>query len=558
MADYENGINGATGEYLFPAETEKQIAVQAKAITAKTSIIDPHLIELSKRAELRDPSKAPAAWVDPTDLAKAGWGVIFAKNYTNYTLEALQSDDGLGLLLAHRQRQASLKRSDYYKEFVFEPKWDKNQFLTKHSAPSSGAVDPDRGVPYYLLIVGDPATISYEFQYQLDVQYAVGRIYFDTLDEYAYYAQSVVRAEVESIERSRQIKFWSVSNRGDKATQLSTKHLVTPLSQWLTNTYPDWTISLLMGENEADPDLSATKANLDRLLNQELAPALLFTASHGVGYPKGHPEQRDYQGAFITQDWAQFLGQPDPDQHLFGAADIQANANLHGMIAFHFACYGLGTPQFNDFKHRDGEAELAEQPFVARLPQKLLSHEKGGALAVIGHIDRAWTHSFKNNQIRQWAVFQSALTCLMRRCPVGYAMEYFNQEYAELASDCNLGIQNDNKKDKEIAELWTRSHNARNFAIFGDPAVRIAIGEDSPQSTNEVKPIVWFKPSGIPSQPPIGGTVAAQRSEPISEESDRLIQLENQVKTLQTEVTGLQEAMDVLKQRLDRIEGTGQ
>ncbi|MEP0873495.1 C25 family cysteine peptidase, partial [Trichocoleus desertorum AS-A10] len=492
------------------------------------------------------------------DLAKAGWGVIFAQNYTNYTLEALQSDDGLGLLLAHRQRQASLNRSDYYKEFVFDPKWDKNQFLAKQGAPISGAVDPDRGVPYYLLIVGNPATIPYEFQYQLDVQYAVGRIYFDTLDEYAYYAQSVVRAEVESIERSRQISFWSVSNRGDKATQLSTKYLVAPLSQWLTNTYPDWATSLLMGENETAPELSATKANLDRLLNQEPAPALLFTASHGVGYPKGHPEQRDYQGAFITQDWEQFLGKPDPDQHLFGAADIQANANLHGMIAFHFACYGLGTPQFNDFKHRDGEAELAEQPFVARLPQKLLSHEKGGALAVIGHIDRAWTHSFKNSQIKQWAVFQSALTCLIRRCPVGYAMEYFNQEYAELASDCNLGIQNDKKKDKEIAELWTRSHNARNFAIFGDPAVRVAISQSSPQSTDEVKPIIWFKPSGIPSQPPINSTVAVQRSEPISKESDRLIQLENQVKTLQTEVTSLQAAMDILKQKLDRIEGTGQ
>ena len=171
---------------------------------------------------------------------------------------------------------------------------------------------------------------------------------------------------------------------------------------------------------------------LDRILNQGPAPALLFTASHGVGYPKDHPHQRDFQGALVTQEWSYLLSSPNPDDHLFAATDIQANANLHGMIAFHFACYGLGTPRFNNFKYQDGEAKLTEVPFVARLPQKLLSHSNGGALAVIGHVDRAWSSSFKNKTVKQWSVFQSALTCLMKGRPVGYAMEYFNQEYAEL------------------------------------------------------------------------------------------------------------------------------
>jgi len=132
-------------------------------------------------------------------------------------------------------------------------------------------------------------------------------------------------------------------------------------------------------------------------------------------------------------------------------------------------------------------------------------------------------------------------------------MEYFNQEYAELASDCNLGIQNANKKDKEIAELWTRSHNARNFVVFGDPAVRMAVSQPTSQSTDD-KPIVWFKPSGTPSQSSVGNMSPFQTSGSTPEAKDRLIQLETQVKTLQAEMTSLQGIMKSLTQRLDRIE----
>jgi hypothetical protein len=477
-----NGIDATTGEYLLPA---MDVSLLARVATGD-QLAGEELDDLRKKTvRSRQANYAVVEGVDPNDLAQTGWAAVFPEaGDPDAAARQAAIRAALAPLLAHRRAQATA-REDLYRELAFQPGESKQQFLGRLGA-GPGLVDP-HNVPYYLLLVATPEEIPYRIQYQLDVNYAVGRIAFDTIEEYASYARGVVDAETGRATRPRRAAFFGVANPGDAATQLSSDHLVLPLAEHVEGRHASggWTVDSHLVD-------AATRARLAAILRDP--PALLFTASHGMGYPNGNPHQRERQGALLCQDWAG-PGKPVSREHYFTAEDLPAGADLRGMIAMLFACYGGGTPTRDEFTQRTlGEAkakQLAPAPLIARLPQRMLGHPTGGALAVVAHVDRAWGASFlwidpkgKVQTMKHLDVFESMLDGLLAGKRLGYAMEAFNLRYAELAADLSeridhIQIDQAPYEDSEIAHMWIYNNDARNLVVLGDPAVRLGIAGPS-------------------------------------------------------------------------------
>jgi hypothetical protein len=433
--------------------------------------------------------------VDPKKLDQSGWAVIFPAEMDAKRKTAIQK--ALHKLLKRRQEQAGKLFKIYEGAQGYRRGETKDKFLQRHKV-GAGAADPAQ-MPFYVLLIGSPEEIPYEFQYQLDVMRGVGRLDLgDDYNAYARYAESVVMAEEGKVKLPRRAAFFGVRTPGDKATQLSADYLVKPLYENLQVRQPDndikleaeWQLDKFIGQNQA------TKAQLKKLLGGDPAqtPALLLTASHGIEFPLSNPNQADCQGALLCQDWPGPGGSLSSD-HYFAGKDLPANANVVGMIAMFFACYGAGTPKLDQFAAQafKKRTEIAPYGFVAALPKRLLTN---GALAVIGHVERAWGYSFvmasgdPDNQ-----AFVTALRKLMNGEPVGLATDpSFNLRYADMSSALSVDMEERkydppySSSDAELAQKWTANNDARGYIVLGDPAVRIPFA--GPDETPTERPAI--------------------------------------------------------------------
>jgi hypothetical protein len=503
-------IIGATGQTEIPPLTIGELATAIKELSDPVNLRD-----LSRRKKQNEKKQLGISF-SPCRLDTAGWGLVFAEDADPQIEEALSE------LIKHRESQAGEKCRVFFKN----PKGvhhgqTKDEWLKKHGvAPAE--VEPDK-VPYYLLLVGSPEAIPFEFQSHLAVDYAVGRIHFNTLQEYANYARSVVLAETEKEPwLPRRIAFYGAVN-GDADTQNLRQALIDPVSAKIRDRvarnlddegglndpglWPgpcpkaaglvsDWQVETYI-------DQEATRNRLLELLGgNKRAPALLFTGGHGYE-PANVACMPFEQGALISSDWDCKGGASAPRNTFVSGEDISPDANLLGMIAFFFACYSGGTPEEADEIFSKIGKALAKppHPFIARLPAKMLSAPGGGALAVIASVAPTFSIAYQWPGVGEiHRPFEDCLTHLLRGYPIGHAIRPFSDRHAShtktLCSDLILIRKGKAIPDVDLIHTWLASYISGYQIIIGDPAVRLS------PTTHEANPdLPTFTPKAVAGAP---------------------------------------------------------
>jgi len=326
--------------------------------------------------------------------------------------------------------------------------------------------------------------IPLEFQYTLDLYWAVGRLWFDTPDEFRCYADSVIQYEkAAKVSRTRQLALFAPEHDFDGATQLFNRQVAQPMRDGQGSK------PLPVGQRQKFKLQSflsetATKDALARIFRADIpggAPSVLFSGGHGMAFDATDARQPNAQGALVCSDW-------DPtgditEKHWFAASDLPANAQVHGLIHFMFACYGGGMPEFDNFDRLNKQpVRITARPFLSKLPRALLTHENGSALAVLAHVERAWAYSFQSDKgASQTQGFRDVLGRLLNGDRIGQATDAFNMRWAALStrlSELQLDIHYGADVSLTLlGQFWVARDDARNYVILGDPAVQLRVKE---------------------------------------------------------------------------------
>lgn len=497
-----NGIDAETGQYLMPP-----IERSATLDLIKGMGQDSRVVNWLRRmwTVISQPHLGLPLDVRPEVVAEAGWAIVFHRDEEDAVKQAFAP------LIEHRKRQVLAHRQqnppvgvdgevgevDIVKVLTYQGDEgdDANRWLARLDV-SSGSVVPTK-VPYYLLIVGSPTRIPFLFSQNLDVEYAVGRLHFDRVEEYSRYVQNVIAYETgDAVANTKEAVFWGTRHDFDRATQLSADWLVKPLADGLPadNGQPatpgvatkwGYHTRKLWGPAATKSALKEVFAPTGDGAADVPPPAFLFTASHGMGWSKPNDKQAADQGALVCQDWPGFGGINAP--HYFAASDLlQSDPRAQGLIAFFFACYGAGTPLHDRFLHKAGEAPplIAQEPFIAALPKTLLA--QGGALACIGHVERAWGYSIQPPTVEspQLLPFQNAIGRILIGQPIGHALKDFNERYAALSSQLAGTLERigfgQTVDESTLAANWIERNDAQGYAVIGDPAVHLRVNDLQP------------------------------------------------------------------------------
>ncbi len=445
-------------------------------------------------AELQRPSPVPGPpYVlanlydpggDPNDLSAQRWALVAPTGARGDRLLALMAP-----LARHRAEQQELK-PDQLEIFRVGPNMsgpDITAWRRKLQAM------PLQDQPRYLLLLGDADEIPFEFQQHLAVDRFVGRLTFPDDAGFEAYVAKVLRAESTppSAERARAL-FFTVHD-GTISTDVGYRTLIQPNMKLCEK-------ALLRGDFPASQVLELGTPDtwsLDQLLTSAAAraPGVLLTLSHGLGPPRSGwasaEEQRRRQGV-MSLGAGEELAIDAVSRHPF----------LPDGLWFSFACFSAGTPARSAYapwlqrllEDKEGAPNLAsvrasapvdQRPFVAALPQAALANPDG-PLAVIGHVDLAWTYAFQEVTGHNHASrFMGVLRELVKHRRAGVGLNALTRSIASVNADLTDKHHEDEAaradgvapppEEFHRAHLWMTRNDLSGYVLLGDPAVRLPI-----------------------------------------------------------------------------------
>lgn len=347
--------------------------------------------------------------------------------------------------------------------------------------------------PYYVLIVGGPEQVPFRFQSMLDGAIAVGRVSFDSIEDLEQYVKKVIRLEkAENPVVTRKAVMFAPNWGLEDPTFFSKTFMAQPLSEYARNDLSFPTTTLFEDD--------ATKANLAAAIAHS-NPAMIYTASHGLGAPKEDLSvQKKYNGAICCQDMIA-PGNP-PHEGFYSADDVPDNGTpAEGSAFFDFSCYGYGTPARSDFYHwtqnrasgADGNPNFnAAQDFISALPKKLLAHPRG-PIGFFGHVDTAWLHGFADPAnpyvLERWTArmgpFKKAVEQILGAHSLGMVLNSMNSgfnignfmltnTYDRIRAGAEVMTP---EKNSKLVDYWITRNDGQNYLLFGDPGTRVRIPE---------------------------------------------------------------------------------
>jgi hypothetical protein len=456
---------------------------------------------------------------EPNDLSRQRWGVI-----------APEGPAGDGALAAIAPLVRMREEEQGAKAFVYRvppamsledaARW-KNHVLRDARVPQSER-------PRYLLILGDLDQVSVELSHVLANGSFVGRARFAALDDYAKYAQKVVRWARTPSDADRADALFYAADDGTDATIQGRSKLVDPAAD----------MAQTGGGQRRFPANVVRPASVDRadeflgVVGATARPAVLLSMSHGLGRPnrgwRSADDQRRLQGALT-------IGSGGGRDALLTADRVRSGPFLPGGLWFCVACFGAGTPAksafypwLSELARLDGYTQIlaqviaslpadGEPPFLAAMPQAALANDDG-PLGVIGHLDLTWTYSFvdpdRRTQSCAHRIF-GAVEAMARSSRAGVALDTLMRAYREVNDELVSGFQ-----AQEEARVWKQPYQVdprkrgnafmlrndlRGYVLLGDPAARLPlrgteVAPAPPRSPAEPLPALTISPASDPAR----------------------------------------------------------